>query len=153
KPSNKSEETEMRYMMIVKANEESEAGSPPSSEGIAAMGRYNEQLIAAGILLAADGLHPTKNGSRIKFEGGKPPKVTDGPFTETKELVAGFWVIDVKSKDEALEWARRIPFADGEEVELRKVFEASDFAVDSVTEEHLAKEAAWREANQKPIRN
>ncbi|MEO7027553.1 MAG: YciI family protein, partial [Caulobacteraceae bacterium] len=91
----------MRYMMIVKANEESEAGKPPSSEGIAAMGRYNEQLIAAGILLAADGLHPTKNGSRIKFEAGKPPKVTDGPFTETKELVAGFWVIDVKSKDEA----------------------------------------------------
>jgi hypothetical protein len=79
--------------------------------------------------------------------------VTDGPFAETKELIAGFWLIDVKSKDEALEWVKRIPFEEGQEIELRKVFEASDFPVDSVSEEHLAKEAAWREANQKPITN
>ena len=142
----------MRFMIIVKSSPESEAGAPPDSEMIAAMGRYNEELIAAGVLLAADGLHPSSNGARIKFDGGKI-KVTDGPFPETKELIGGYWLIDVQSKDAALEWVKRIPFKNGEEVELRKVHEASDFPVDSVTEEHLAKEAAWREANQKPITN
>ena len=142
----------MRFMIIVKSSPESEAGALPDSEMIAAMGRYNEELIAAGVLLAADGLHPSSNGARIKFDGGKI-KVTDGPFPETKELIGGYWLIDVQSKDAALEWVKRIPFKNGEEVELRKVHEASDFPVDSVTEEHLAKEAAWREANQKPITN
>ena len=142
----------MRFMIIVKSSPESEAGALPDSEMIAAMGRYNEELIAAGVLLAADGLHPSSNGARIKFDGGKI-KVTDGPFPETKELIGGYWLIDVQSKDAALEWVKRIPFKNGEEVELRKVHEASDFPVDSVSEEHLAKEAAWREANQKPITN
>lgn len=140
----------MRYMMIVKATPDSEAGQLPTSEMIAEMGRYNEELIAAGVLLAADGLQASSHGARIKFDGGKTT-VTDGPFAETKELIAGYWLIDVKSKDEALEWARRIPFSDGEEVELRKVFEASDFPVDAVSEDHLRKEAAWREATQKPV--
>jgi hypothetical protein len=140
----------MRYMVIVKANADSEAGILPTSENIAAMGRYNDQLIAAGVLLAADGLHPSREGHRIRYEGGKV-KVTDGPFAETKELIGGYWLISVGSKAEALEWVKRIPFNNGEEVELRKAFEASDFAVDRVSEEHLAKEAAWREANQKPI--
>ena len=142
----------MRFMIIVKSSPESEAGALPDSEMIAAMGRYNEELIAAGVLLAADGLHPSSNGARIKFDGGKI-KITDGPFPETKELIGGYWLIDVQSKDAALEWVKRIPFKNGEEVELRKVHEASDFPVDSVTEEHLAKEAAWREGYQKPITN
>jgi hypothetical protein len=142
----------MRFMIIVKANADSEAGMPPTSEGLAAMGRYNEELIEAGVLLAADGLHPSSNGARVRKEKGQI-KVVDGPFAETKELVAGYWLINVKSKDEALEWVKRIPFEEGMEIELRKAFEPSDFAVDSVTEEHLAKEAAWRAANQKPVTN
>jgi len=142
----------MRFMMIVKANEDSEAGVMPTSEELAVMGRYNEQLISAGILLGAEGLHASSSGVRVKKDGGKLV-VKDGPFAETKELVAGFWLIDVKSKDEALEWVRRIPFAEGMEVELRKVHEASDFPVDSVSEETLAKEQAWRDANQRPLRN
>jgi len=137
-------------MIIVKADEESEAEKMPPPEAIAAMGRFNEQLIAAGILLAADGLQSSSRGARVKKEGGKLV-VKDGPFAETKELIAGYWLIDVKSKDEALEWVKRIPFEEGQEIELRKVFEASDFPVDSVSEDHLAKEAAWREQNQKPI--
>jgi hypothetical protein len=140
----------MRFMIIVKASPDSEAGIPPTSEALATMGRYNEQLISAGILLAADGLHPTSSGVRVKSEGGRL-SIKDGPFAETKELIAGYWLINVKSKDEALAWVKRIPFEDGMEVELRKAFEASDFAVDAVTEEHLAKEAAWRAANQKPL--
>ncbi len=141
----------MRYMMIVKASPESEAGELPSSEEIATMGRYNEQLIAAGILLAADGLQPSANGFRVKFNGAGDTAVSDGPFAETKELIGGFWIIDVKSRDEALAWARRIPYSHGEEIEVRKDYEASDFPVDAVSEEHINKEAAWREANQKPI--
>lgn len=140
----------MRFMMIVKANEETEAGVMPSSEMIAAMGRYNDELIKAGVLLAAEGLHPSSKGARARFAKGKLT-VTDGPFSETKELIGGFWIIQVKSRDEALEWVRRIPFGEGEEIELRQVFEASDFPADSVSEEHLAKEQAWRDANQKPI--
>ena len=140
----------MRYMVIVKANADSEAGKMPTSKELAEMGRYNEQLIAAGILLGADGLQASSKGARVRFDGGRAT-VIDGPFAETKELVAGYWLIDVKSKEEALEWVKRIPFSHGEEVELRKAHEPSDFAADAVSEEHLAKEAAWREANQKPI--
>ena len=142
----------MRFMMIVKANEDSERGRMPTSEELAVMGRYNEQLINAGVLLAMEGLHASSSGVRVRKEGGKLV-VKDGPFAETKELVAGFWLIDVKSRDEALEWVKRIPFGEGMEVELRKVHEVSDFPVDSVSEEHLAKEQAWRDANQQPIRN
>jgi hypothetical protein len=141
----------MRFMMIVKANADSEAGVLPSSEELATMGTYNDQLIAAGILLAADGLRPSAQGFRVKFDGAGRTTVSDGPFAETKELVGGFWIIDVKSRDEALAWARRIPFSNGEEVEVRKVFEAADFPVDSVSEETLRKEAEWRAANQKPL--
>jgi hypothetical protein len=141
----------MRFMMIVKANADSEAGVLPSSEELATMGTYNDQLIAAGILLAADGLQASSEGFRVKFGGAGKSTVTDGPFAESKELIAGYWVIDVKSKDEAVAWARRIPFSHGEEVEVRKVFEASDFPVDSVSEEPLRKEAEWRAATQKPI--
>ena len=137
----------MRFMVIVKANEASEAGVLPSSENIARMSRYNEELIAAGVLLAADGLHSSRTGARFRKEGGEI-KVTDGPFTETKELIAGYWLINVKSRDEALAWINRIPFDEGMEVELRKVHEVSDFPVDSVSEEHLKKEdvTAWMAA-------
>jgi hypothetical protein len=140
----------MRFMMLVKANADSEAGALPSSEAIAEMGRYNDQLINAGVLLAAEGLQSSAKGHRVKFTKGKQV-VTDGPFSETKELLAGFWLIDVKSRQEALAWAKKIPFQDGEEVEVRQVFEASDFPVDSVSEEHLVKEQAWRDATQKPV--
>jgi hypothetical protein len=140
----------MRFMMIVKANEDSEAGVMPSPESIAAMGRYNEELIKAGILLGAEGLQSSAKGARVRSEGGKLT-VKDGPFSETKELIAGFWIIDVKDRDEALAWVRRIPFEDGQEIELRKVFEASDFPADSVSEEHLRKEQEWRAENQRPI--
>lgn len=140
----------MRYMIIVKATEDSEAGVLPTSEEIATMGRFNEELIASGVMLAGEGLQASAHGARIRF-GKDGPVVTDGPFSETKELIAGFWIIDVKSYDEALAWAKKAPMGEGHELELRKVFEASDFPVDSVSEEHLRKEQAWREANQKPI--
>jgi hypothetical protein len=142
----------MRYMMIVKANADSEAGVMPSSEEIAAMGRYNEELIKAGVLLAAEGLQASTQGVRVSKTSGKVV-VKDGPFSETKELIAGFWIIDVKSREEALEWVKRIPMENGEEIELRKVFEASDFPADAVSEEHLRKEQEWRDANQRPIAN
>ena len=140
----------MRFMILVKASPESEAVVMPPSELIAAMGRYNESLIDAGILLAGEGLQASSKGARIKLEDGKTV-VTDGPFAETKELLAGFWLIQVKDKAEALEWCKRIPLSEGEEVELRQVFEAFDFPVDSVSKEHLEAEQAWRDANQQPI--
>ncbi|MEO8686335.1 MAG: YciI family protein [Devosia sp.] len=140
----------MRFMIIVKATPDTEAGVMPSSEQIAEMGRYNETLIDAGILLGAEGVQASSRGARIKFQGGNV-MVTDGPFAETKELLAGFWLIQVKDKAEALEWCKRIPFRNGEEVELRQIFEASDFDSDSVTAEHLEAEQDWRDANQKPI--
>jgi hypothetical protein len=132
----------MRFMMLVKANEQSEAGAMPSEAELAAMGRYNEELVKAGVLLAGEGLRPSSSGARVKFSGGKPT-VTDGPFAEAKELVAGFWMIDVKSRDEAIEWARRVPFEDGE-LELRQVFETEDFAAADPTGEHRAKEHELR---------
>jgi hypothetical protein len=140
----------MRFMIIVKANEESEAGVMPSSELIAAMGKFNEEMIAAGILLAGEGLQSSAKGKRVKLEDGKFT-VKDGPFAETKELVAGFWIIDVKDEAEALEWVKRIPYEEGDEYELRKVFEASDFPVDMLTEDTLASEQALRDT-QKPIK-
>jgi hypothetical protein len=123
----------MRFMVIVKANEDSEAGKMPSQEILAAMGKYNEELVKAGIMLAADGLHPSSKGARVKFSG-KKRTVTDGPFAETKELIAGFWLWQVKSRDEAIEWLKRAPFDGGTEVELRQVFEAADFG-DELTPE------------------
>ena len=140
----------MRFMVIVKATPETEAGVMPTSEQLAEMGRFNETLIDAGILLGAEGVQASSKGARLKFHGGQVI-VTDGPFAETKELLAGFWLIQVKDKAEALEWCKRIPFRNGEEVELRQVFEASDFDADSVSEEHLQAEQAWRDENQQPI--
>ena len=116
----------MRFMILVKANEDSEAGVMPSEASLTEMGKFNEELAKAGVLLAGEGLQASSKGARVKFSGGKRT-VTDGPFTETKELVAGFWVWQVKSKEEAIEWVKRAPFGDGAEIEIRQVFEAEDF--------------------------
>ena len=116
----------MRVMVIVKANEQSEAGILPDTELLTKMGKYNEQLVKAGVMLAGEGLQPTSKSKRVKFSGQKRT-VLDGPFTETKELIAGYWVWQVRSMDEAVEWLKRAPFDDGEEVEIRPVFEAADF--------------------------
>ena len=118
----------MRFMVIVKASKDSEAGVMPSEQLLAEMGRYNEELAKAGILLAADGLHPSSKGARVRFSGTKRT-VIDGPFAETKELIAGFWMWQVKSKQEAIEWVKRCPnpHAGASEIEIRQVFEAEDF--------------------------
>jgi hypothetical protein len=118
----------MRFMILVKATDESEAGEMPSQEMLEQMQKYNEELVKAGVLLAGEGLHPSSKGARVKFSGDKRT-VVDGPFTETKELVAGFWLWDVKSKEEAIEWVKRCPNPmEGEsEIEIRQVFEAEDF--------------------------
>ncbi len=115
----------MRFMVLVKASPESEAGELPSTEMLAEMGKYNEELAKAGVMLAGEGLQPSSKGARVRFSGSERT-VIDGPFTETKELIAGFWLWQVKSKEEAIEWLKRIPFKEGE-VELRQVFEADDF--------------------------
>jgi hypothetical protein len=116
----------MRFMVLVKANAESEAGVLPSAELLANMGKFNDELARAGVMLAGDGLQASSKGARIDFSGAKPT-VTDGPFAETKELVAGFWIIQAKTKAEAIEWMIRAPF-DGGEIEIRQLFEAEDFA-------------------------
>jgi len=120
----------MRFMMIVKASKDSEAGKMPSEEILSAMGKYNEELMKAGVLLDLAGLRPSSTGARIKLSGGKRT-VVDGPFTETKELIAGYWIIQVKSREEALEWAKRAPNPYGEgqegEIEVRQFFELDDF--------------------------
>jgi hypothetical protein len=113
-------------MVIVKASEESEAGILPDQEIFAKMAKYNEQLVKAGVMLAADGLQPSSKGKRVRFNGEKRA-VTDGPFTEAKELIAGYWLWQVRSMDEAVEWLKRAPFGGGTEVEIRPVFEMSDF--------------------------
>ena len=115
----------MRVMVIVKASVETEGGALPSREILEAMGSFNEELVNAGVMLAADGLHPSSKGARVRFEGGKRT-VIDGPFTEAKELVAGYWVWQVRSLDEAIEWLKRAPFDGGAEVEIRPVFEDDD---------------------------
>ena len=116
----------MRFMVIVKANKDSEAGILPSTEILTAMGKFNEELVKAGVMLAGEGLHPSSKGVRVRFSGGKHT-VIDGPFAETKELIAGFWLWQVKSKQEAIEWLKRAPFGGGTEIEIRQVFEADDF--------------------------
>src|SRR5882672_8833691 len=122
----------MRFMVIVKANKDSEAGVMPSETMLTEMGKFNEELANAGVMLAAEGLHPTSKGARVKFSGGKTT-VIDGPFAETKELVAGFWLWQVKSREEAIEWLKRAPF-DETEVEIRQVFEAEDFGAEFTPE-------------------
>lgn len=116
----------MRFMVLVKANQDSEAGVLPDGKILTAMGKYNEELVKEGVMLAAEGLHPSSKGTRVKFSGEKRA-VIDGPFTETKELIAGFWLWQAKSKEEAIEWLKRAPFDGETEVEIRQVFEASDF--------------------------
>jgi hypothetical protein len=133
----------MRFMMLVKANKDSEAGVLPSKELVAAMGKFNEEMVKAGVLLGGEGLHPSSKGARIKFSREKRT-VTNGPFPETKELLAGFWMIQVKSREEAMEWASRVPFADGEEIEIRQVFETSDFPPEVLPPEDAAREEALR---------
>src|SRR5437016_5983641 len=119
-------DTTMRFMVIVKASKESEAGVMPSEQLLTEMGKFNEELTNAGVMLAGEGLHPSSKGARVKFSGGQRT-VTDGPFPETKELIAGYWLWQVKSKEEAIDWLKRAPFDGGTEVELRQVFEAEDF--------------------------
>ena len=116
----------MRVMVIVKANKDSEAGILPSTEILTKMGKYNEELVKAGVMLAGEGLQASSRGKRVRFSGEKPT-VIDGPFTETKELIAGFWLWQVRSMEEAVEWLKRSPFGGGAEVEIRQVFEAEDF--------------------------
>jgi hypothetical protein len=131
----------MKYMLILNATEETEnAAGAASSEDVDKMGAYNEELIKAGVLLAGEGLHPSIEGARVDY-AGDDRVVTDGPFTETKELIAGFWIIQAATKEEALEWARRIPLSSGR-VEVRRVFDISEFDQDN---EYVQKEKAWRE--------
>lgn len=117
----------MRFMILVKATAESEAGVMPSHELLEAMGKFNDEMIKAGVMLAGDGLHPSSKGARVRFDGSKRG-VIDGPFAETKELLAGFWLIQARSLDEAIEWVKRAPMDGGTELEIRRVFELEDFA-------------------------
>jgi hypothetical protein len=123
----------MRVLVVVKASKDSEAGVMPSTELLTEMGKYNEQLVNAGIMLAGEGLHPSSKGKRVRFNG-KERTIIDGPFSETKELIAGFWIWQVKSMDEAVEWLKRAPFDGGTEIELRPVFEAADFGAELTPE-------------------
>ena len=134
----------MRFMILVKADENSEAGVMPSTELLEAMGNYNDELAKAGALLAGEGLHPSSKGARVRFSGDKRT-VVDGPFAETKELIAGFWLIQVKSKADAIEWVKRVPNPAGEqfEIEIRQVFEADDFGP-ALTPELRAQEERQR---------
>src|SRR5436309_7621389 len=132
----------MRFMVIVKANKDSEAGVLPDKKILTEMGKFNEELVKAGVMLAAEGLQASSKGARVKFSGGKTT-VTDGPFAETKELIAGFWLWKVKSMDEAVEWLKRAPFGGGTEVEIRRVHEAEDFGAE-FTPELRAQEARVR---------
>jgi hypothetical protein len=132
----------MRVMVIVKASRESEAGEMPTEEILAEMGKFNEKLVKAGVMLAGEGLHPTSKGKRVRFSG-KERTVIDGPFSETKELIAGFWLWQVKTVEEAVEWLKRAPFDGGTEVEIRPVFEADDFGKE-LTPELRAQEERLR---------
>jgi hypothetical protein len=132
----------MRFMVIVKADEQSEAGVLPDEKILTEMGRFNEELVKAGVMLAGEGLHPSSKGARVRFSGGKRT-VIDGPFTEAKELVAGFWLWQVRSMDEAIEWLKRAPFEDTE-VEIRQVYETEEFAPSDPTGEIRAQEERLR---------
>jgi len=123
----------MKVIVLVKANKDSEAGVMPTEKLLTEMGKFNEKLVTAGVMLAGEGLHASSKGKRIRFSGGKQT-VTDGPFAETKELVAGFWLWQVKSMEEAVEWLKRSPFDGGAEVEIRPVFEAEDFGAELTPE-------------------
>ncbi len=139
----------MRVMAIVKASEDSEAGKMPSEELLAAMGEFNEELVKAGVMLAGEGLHPSSKGARVSFGGGERT-VIDGPFTETKELIAGYWLLQVRSMDEAIEWMKRCPdpHEEGGEIEIRPVFEADDFGEEFTPELREQEERIRAEAEQ-----
>ena len=125
----------MRFMIIIKANKDSEAGVMPDEKMLTEMGKFNEELVKAGVMLAGEGLHPSSKGARVKFSGDKRT-VIDGPFAETKELIAGFWIWQVKSKEEAIEWVKRCPNPTGveSEIEIRQIFEAEDFGAEFTPE-------------------
>jgi hypothetical protein len=133
----------MRFMVIVPAGNGSEEGVLPDAKLLTEMGKFNEEMVKAGIMLAGEGLHPTSKGARIRFADGKTT-VRDGPFTESKEMIAGFWLIQVKSKEEAIAWMRRAPFGGGVELEIRQVFETEEFAPSDPTGELRANEARLR---------
>ena len=137
----------MRFMLIVRANEDSEAGVMPSNELLEAMGKFNEEMVNAGVLLAGEGLHASSKGARVHFSGGKPT-VIDGPFAETKELIAGYWMIQVNSREEAVRWATRAPAPFGNdqdgEIEIRQVFEPADFPSEAEHEQELRDRIAAR---------
>lgn len=139
----------MRFMLLVKASQDSEAGVMPSEQLLTDMGKYNEELVKAGVLLAGEGLHPSSKGARVKFSGSQR-SVVDGPFAETKELVAGFWLIQVKSKEEAIEWVKRCPnpMAGESEIEIRQVFEAEDFGAAFTPELREQEQQLWAQAAQ-----
>jgi len=139
----------MRVMVLVKASKESEGGEMPSEKMLSEMMRFNEQLVQAGMMLAGEGLHPTSKGKRVQFSD-KGTKVIDGPFTETKELVAGYWVWQVRSMDEAVEWLRRAPFDPGAEIEIRPVFEADDFGKEFTPELRALDQRLRSEMTPKP---
>jgi hypothetical protein len=145
----------MRFMMIIKADEQSETGALPSQEIVDAMNAFNEELVRAGVLLEAEGLHPSAKGARITFRGGRTT-VTDGPFPETKELIAGYWIIRVGSRQEAIEWAKRVPHpTEGNQemvIDLRQIFELEEFPPEILTPEAAAREQAMREKIQKATR-
>jgi hypothetical protein len=138
----------MRFMVMVKEGETPQSG-PPTSAQIAEMGRYNEDLIKAGVMLAGEGLLPSKFGTKVKFSK-RGQKVMDGPFSETKELIGGFWILEVKDKAECMAWVSKIPFSDGEEVEIRRVAETSDFVHDEISTPWLEREQEFRD-QQKPL--
>lgn len=133
----------MRFIVLVPANKDSEAGVMPSPEILSDMTKFNEQLVKAGVMLAGEGLHPSSKGARVKFDGAKKT-VIDGPFTESKELVAGFWIWQCKNLDEAIEWLKRAPFGGGIQVEIRQIFEAEDFG-ENLTPEVREREERLRE--------
>src|SRR3954471_7194200 len=141
----------MRFMVIVKANKESEAGVLPDEKILKEMGKFNEELVKAGVMLAAEGLHASKDGARVRFSG-KNRTVTDGPFAETKELIAGFWLWQCKSRDEAIEWLKRAPFGGGTEVEIRQVFEPEDFGANLTPETRAREERIARQAAENAAR-
>jgi hypothetical protein len=135
-------------MILVKANKDSEAGVLPDEKILTEMGKFNEQLVKAGVMLAGEGLHPSSKGVRVRFDGSKRT-VIDGPFAETKELIAGFWLWQVKSKEEAIEWLKRAPFGGGTEVEIRQVFEAEDFGAEFTPELREQEERLRRQISAK----
>ena len=139
----------MRFMVMVKASKDSEAGILPDEKLLSEMGKFNEELVKAGVMLAGEGLHPTSKGARVKFSGPKRT-VIDGPFTETKELIAGFWVWQVKSLEEAIEWVKRCPNPTGDEsvIEIRPVFEAEDFGAEFTPELRAQEERLRAQAEQ-----